>query len=555
VVATSAQTGVVGADPPTSTGAPVLSGIAQDGQTLSVSQGTWDGTAPLSLSYQWQRCDPLAGTCQAIIGATGQTYRLTSTDVGATVQAQVTASNGAGSAVATSNASNTVVAAGPLSTSAPTIAGTVKDGQTLTASTGAWSGTTPMTYGYEWLRCDSAGANCAVIPGATANTYPVVSDDVGSTLKTRVTATNGAGSATATSARTVVVVASAPVNSALPAITGDITDGSTLSVQPGDWTGTQPMDYSYQWYRCTPAGTCAKITGAVATTYTLAPADVGNTLKVTETVRNTADTLTATSPKTGTIQGSPPVNETAPTITGGNHEGDTVTASNGTWSGVVPMTFAYQWWRCDVNGEFCSPISGATSVNYTLQPTDVGLTLRADVLATNPDGSTTASSGVTAVGTGRPPVSLRVPVISGPPVAGQTMSASTGSWSGTPPMNYSYQWESCDSAGSNCADIPFATNPTYVPGPGDVGARLRVRVRAQNAVDSAVAESAPSGAILTSPPQNTDPPTIISTGAPADTRVLTADPGTGVMRHADAGYERAVAVARERGVRLPMLER
>ena len=37
-------------------------------------------------------------------------------------------------------------------------------------------------------------------------------------------------------------------------------------------------------------------------------------------------------------------------------------------------------------------------------------------------------------------------------------------------------------------------------------------------------------------------------------RVLLNDPGTGVMRHADAGYERAREVARERGLRLPMLE-
>ncbi len=37
-------------------------------------------------------------------------------------------------------------------------------------------------------------------------------------------------------------------------------------------------------------------------------------------------------------------------------------------------------------------------------------------------------------------------------------------------------------------------------------------------------------------------------------RVLTTDPGTGVVRHADAGYERAIQVARERGVRLPLLE-
>ncbi len=37
-------------------------------------------------------------------------------------------------------------------------------------------------------------------------------------------------------------------------------------------------------------------------------------------------------------------------------------------------------------------------------------------------------------------------------------------------------------------------------------------------------------------------------------RVLTADPGTGVMRHADAGYERAIEVAEQRGVRIPMSE-
>jgi urocanate hydratase len=38
-------------------------------------------------------------------------------------------------------------------------------------------------------------------------------------------------------------------------------------------------------------------------------------------------------------------------------------------------------------------------------------------------------------------------------------------------------------------------------------------------------------------------------------RVLTTDPGTGVMRHVDAGYDRAIQVARERGVRIPLLDR
>jgi urocanate hydratase len=38
-------------------------------------------------------------------------------------------------------------------------------------------------------------------------------------------------------------------------------------------------------------------------------------------------------------------------------------------------------------------------------------------------------------------------------------------------------------------------------------------------------------------------------------RVLTTDPGMGVIRHTDAGYDRATEVAEERGVRIPMLER
>jgi urocanate hydratase len=37
--------------------------------------------------------------------------------------------------------------------------------------------------------------------------------------------------------------------------------------------------------------------------------------------------------------------------------------------------------------------------------------------------------------------------------------------------------------------------------------------------------------------------------------VLTNDPATGVMRHADAGYDEAIACAREQGLRLPMLDR
>src|SRR5439155_10913964 len=71
----------------------------------------------------------------------------------------------------------------PVNTSPPTITGTPQDGQTLSASTGSWSGTQPITYGYQWQRCDSGGANCAPITGATGPTDTATSADVGRTLR------------------------------------------------------------------------------------------------------------------------------------------------------------------------------------------------------------------------------------------------------------------------------------------------------------------------------------------------------------------------------------
>jgi hypothetical protein len=97
----------------------------------------------------------------------------------------------------------------PQSAGAPTISGTVTVGQTLTASTGTWLNF-PVTYAYQWQRCDAAGANCAPIAGATAQTYVITSSDVGFTLEVVVGATNVYGSASATSAPTVAVPPESP---------------------------------------------------------------------------------------------------------------------------------------------------------------------------------------------------------------------------------------------------------------------------------------------------------------------------------------------------------
>src|SRR3954469_23433782 len=93
----------------------------------------------------------------------------------------------------------------PTNSAAPTISGTPQVGQTLTASPGTWNSDTTPTYAYQWQRCDTAGNNCAAIPGATSQSYTVQSADVDKTLRVAVTATNASGSGSATSAQTAVV--------------------------------------------------------------------------------------------------------------------------------------------------------------------------------------------------------------------------------------------------------------------------------------------------------------------------------------------------------------
>ncbi|ASD50414.1 hypothetical protein FDI24_gp133 [Acidovorax phage ACP17] len=89
----------------------------------------------------------------------------------------------------------------PKNTVRPTISGTATVGQTLTAANGTWTGTPAPTYTRQWKR---AGVN---ISGATATTYVLQAADQGQVITVTVTATNSAGTASATSAGTAAVAA------------------------------------------------------------------------------------------------------------------------------------------------------------------------------------------------------------------------------------------------------------------------------------------------------------------------------------------------------------
>ena len=194
---------------PSNTATPTVSGVAQEGSTLTASTGTWSN-APSGYTYAWSRCNQNGDTCTAISGATAGTYTAGAADVGHTLRVTVTATNADGSASSTSAPTPVVsAAAAPGATQTPTISGTPQVGSTLTAAKGSWSGN-PTAHAFAWSRCDETGSSCAAIDGATAETYKLANVDAGTTLRVTVTARNSAGSASATSVPTAVVQSPPP---------------------------------------------------------------------------------------------------------------------------------------------------------------------------------------------------------------------------------------------------------------------------------------------------------------------------------------------------------
>jgi sugar lactone lactonase YvrE len=805
--AQSAQTAPVKGIKPSNISQPMISGSAEDGELLSVSSGSWEGTTPISYAYEWQRCNATGGSCKQIPGANASSYRLTSSLEGRTLRAIVVAANSAGSGKATSAVTATITAGLPVNTALPAIFGTAEARQALNASAGAWVGSEPFSYTYQWQRCNNRGEACSSIVGATSSTYSLSSSDVGTTLRMIVTVTNPVGSETATSLPSPVVAATPPENTQSPTMTGTVEEGQTLTASAGSWTGVEPVTYSYQWQRCStqalgmdgsangefmqpggvavdssgdlwvadtgndrveefngqgeylrqfgspgsgngqlsepsalaftaegdlwvadtgndrveefspsgeyitqidpqesepgelqepegiavdrdgdiwvsdtykgtlvefnaqdqyvrtvgsegsgsgqlgepegivvdsqghvwvadwsndrveefseqgvylqelgaegagpgqlkhpfgvavglngdvwvgdvgndrveefgdqgeyvgqfgapgsapgqielfypmglallPSGElwltdtansrlerfngrgeylgdhCASIPGATSTTYSPTAADVGSMLRTVVTATDAEGSATAISSPSAVVAPAPPVNTHPPVIEGVAKEGQTLTASTGSWSGAS-LTFTYQWKSCNSVGEACTSIEGANNSVYVVGGGEVGSTLRVLVSVANVAGEASAVSSPTAVVAQGPPVNTHAPVIEGVAKEGQTLTANIGSWRGTTPLGYSYQWESCDAFSEACIAISGATSSTYLLGPSDLATTLEVTVTATN-VAGVVSASSPRTLVVGADRlENTALPAI--TGTAQEDQTLTASAGS-----------------------------
>jgi GH25 family lysozyme M1 (1,4-beta-N-acetylmuramidase) len=226
---------------------PAVVGTAQSGIQLAAVPGAWSGGKPVAFTYQWSTCDAAGAGCVALPGATLETYKPTSADVGHALAVTVTATTSAGTATASSRATLAVRAGGapgttpPAVISPPAVTGTPQVGQILTGAVGTWSGS-PTSFAYEWRRCDAAGAGCTTIVGQTTSSYTLTPDDIGATLSLIVTAT-GKGGSQATVAPTTPAIAAAPTPAPLvgsvvaqTGVAGAVitSDGrATVSWQPG----------------------------------------------------------------------------------------------------------------------------------------------------------------------------------------------------------------------------------------------------------------------------------------------------------------------------------
>ena len=522
VTAASAETKEVQAkSPPVNVGPPTISGEARDGHVLSASHGEWEASEPVTYAYQWQDCQAEhEEVCSDIAHATGSVLHLQSSDVGAKIRVIVTATDADGSAHASSADMGVVAAVPPESYEAPTIAGVVQDGQELTAEVGAWHGSTPLAFAYEWQRCDAEGGECASIPGAAGQSLVLTHEDVGATITVVVSASNRGGSASATAAPTEAVAALAPWNQTRPIISGAVEAGATLSVSTGTWNGTPPLSYAYQWESCNPQGQeCAPILGAEASSYDVGPLEQEDSIRAVVTASNLAGSASVTV----AVGGAAIVNTSQPSILGVARVGSTLSALAGAWSGSAPIEYAYQWEACAVSGEPCANIPGADTPTYTPAEAQTGDTLRVVVTATNPSASVSATSQPTPVLLAEELIDRSAPTISGTPAVGETLSASVGRWAGPRPISFSYGWERCSQSTGECSSIAEAHSASYAPTSADLGDQMQVTVTATSGERTSQATSGQTAAVASSRPSNSAPPVIA--GVANVGQLLRAQPG------------------------------
>lgn len=273
-----------------------------NGATWSTATSPASITIAVNQTIQWkvravgadgQRSTPAGCTFTRDPGPGGTntpTYTPVTADIGSRIRSKITPINAAGpGSVVTSPFSPPVAAAEgvPTNSVAPTISGGTAIGDTLTLDEGTWTGS--PSFLYAWYRSG------VPIGGATQKSYTTTPADAGATITGAVRGVNSAGpSGWVTSSNDIIIStdAVAPFVITPPTLTvppPDANVGEQATVDLGEWGGTPPIRFTFQWLRGPSAtGPWTAIPGANGQRYTIQQADLGLWLDCDITPHNSA---------------------------------------------------------------------------------------------------------------------------------------------------------------------------------------------------------------------------------------------------------------------------
>jgi len=175
----------------------------------------------------------------------------------------------------------------------------------------------------------------------------------------------------ASSAAQTVAIGVAPAATASPSFTGTAVDGQTLTSDGGAFSGDGPLTETYQWQRSADGTTWTAIAGPSASSYTLTPTDVGQLVRVQVTAQGPYGQAQAASAQSAAVAAAPPVMTAAPGLSGSVVSGRALSVTTGSFTGVGPFTYTYQWQRSSGSSAW-TDIPDASASSYTLAGADVG---------------------------------------------------------------------------------------------------------------------------------------------------------------------------------------
>ena len=453
-------------------GAPVISGMARTGATLSADVSGIsdpDGLTGASYLYQWIRTDGTTDT--GIDGATQASYVLVEADEGNAIRVRVSFSDDDGNPETLLSEATAPVRPNTPATGAPDIVGRAQVGEPLLADTSGIDDADGMTnpgFTYQWLVED------AEIPEATESGFVPAAGHEGRTLTVRVSFTDDADNPeTRTSEATAAVRTANIPATGLPSIAGTPRVGEVQSADASgiaDGDGMTRAILGYQW-----VSNGRNVPGATGSAYTLVFADEGKSVQVRVSFTDDAGNRETRTSQSVRVETQPPGQPGELAATAGD--------------GSVALR-----WRAPVDAHKVSayrilrhrPEQGEPETLVHVPFTDTGATAYTD-RAVAPGVlyvyRVRASDYLGVLGPASDPASVRVPggnapasgapAITGTAAVGETLTADTSGISDADGMDdatFAYQWL------RNGAGIDGATGAAYTVAADDGGTGLKVRV-------------------------------------------------------------------------------